>query len=453
MLHNALLACGARHLSLLTNTPSAHASNLPHSTADTDALQYYNTATSYLLQFLQSADRNVVTCATTATILNVYEVMSEKYKQHINHIKGARALIRECGWSARSEGVGRACFWINVGMEVLSCLEGSDGEEGHARVAWDPDEWGVDLDWSGSQSVDDEVWTMRAMYLVAKVVNFRAAGGSGRGVLADPPLNHAKRLGDWTHLRSLLDAWNRFAPRTMHALGFVDPSPSGPFPEVWIPKRAAVMARLLYHTALIILAQSHPHREREREMSELCTENARLIIGIARSNPDNGVANVAIRALAIATDVLRDSEQQREVLAVLRRAAENTAWNVQALLSELPRKWGWPPAERSASGGGPDQLSGAVPSEISAAATTALLHQHQQLPKNYPQHNSSPGMRQQQGGTPPQRGSRSRSNTLTTAGAMREFATSSQQQFPVGYPGGGNGNVNLQTGAGRPYYG
>jgi hypothetical protein len=133
MLYNAFLACGARHLSLLTTAPKRNDS-IDTRTADTDALQYYNTATSYLLQYLQASGtdaRDPVTCATTATILNVYEVMSERYKQHINHIKGARALIRECGWDAGCEsGVGKACFWINIEMEVLSCLERGD------RVVW-----------------------------------------------------------------------------------------------------------------------------------------------------------------------------------------------------------------------------------------------------------------------------------------------------------------------------
>jgi hypothetical protein len=104
------------------------------------ALHYYDTATRGLLKSLQNPNRDTVICATTAVILNVYEIMSERALQRMNHIAGARALIKECGWSARSTGIGAACFWLNVGMELLSCLHFN------WQVAWEPDDWGVDMD-------------------------------------------------------------------------------------------------------------------------------------------------------------------------------------------------------------------------------------------------------------------------------------------------------------------
>ncbi|KAI7022959.1 hypothetical protein KC362_g12861, partial [Hortaea werneckii] len=106
MLLNAFLACGARHLTLVN----------PAYTEE-KALHYYDTATRYLLKELQNPGRDTVVCATTAVILNVYEIMSERALQRMNHIAGARALIKECGWNARSQGVGSACFWLNVGLE------------------------------------------------------------------------------------------------------------------------------------------------------------------------------------------------------------------------------------------------------------------------------------------------------------------------------------------------
>lgn len=122
MLKYALLACGVRHLTLVnTAYPEEH------------ALNYYNNATQLLLKSLQNPDRDSVLCATTATILNVYEVMSEKALQRMNHIAGARALIKECRWDAQATGIGAACFWLNVGLELFSCLHFNWG------VAWDPD--------------------------------------------------------------------------------------------------------------------------------------------------------------------------------------------------------------------------------------------------------------------------------------------------------------------------
>jgi hypothetical protein len=277
MLYNAFLACGARHL----------ASVNPQEHSDDTALQYYNTATSYLLQSLQNEKRDSVTCATTAVILNVYEVMSERYKERMSHIKGARALIKECGWSARSTGVGAACFWLNIGMEVLSCLAKN------FAVAWDPDDWGVDMDFSGpAVHQHDEIWTHRILYIIAKIANFRAGRSSADS--ADSPIERQNRITEWQHLKNLIDSWNRHVPRTLHPMGYVDQFKTrigSSFPEVWLIKRAAIMARLLYHTGLVLLAQTNPlaPRNQSREMQELEIENAILICGIVAHNKDRYV--------------------------------------------------------------------------------------------------------------------------------------------------------------------
>lgn len=109
MLLNAFLACGARHLTLVN--PAYH---------EDKALHYYDTATRLILASLQNQNRDTAMCATTAIILNVYEIMSERPLQRMNHIAGARALLKECGWTARTPGIGGACFWLNVSMVRLS---------------------------------------------------------------------------------------------------------------------------------------------------------------------------------------------------------------------------------------------------------------------------------------------------------------------------------------------
>ena len=121
MLLNALLACGVKHLTLTqqygpVNGPGppgpvnghGHGHGSVH--GDDKALFYYDTATTQLLRSLQNPERDTAECAATAVVLNVYEIMSEKPTQRMSHIAGARALIRECGWSARSTGLGAACF-------------------------------------------------------------------------------------------------------------------------------------------------------------------------------------------------------------------------------------------------------------------------------------------------------------------------------------------------------
>ena len=221
MLLNALLACGARHLTLVN--PAYH---------EDKGLHYYDTATRGLLKSLQNPNRDTVICATAAVILNVYEVMSVKPLQRMNHIAGARALIKECGWSARSVGIGAACFWLNVGMELLSCLHFN------WQVAWEPDDWGVDMDFSReTKSGQEESWTYRIVYITAKIANFRAS--IPRFTDANPAAQSMRlqdRCDQWNRLKEWCDSWNESIPRTMHPMAYLFPyqaSSKSAFPEVW----------------------------------------------------------------------------------------------------------------------------------------------------------------------------------------------------------------------------
>lgn len=226
MLLNAFLACGARHLTLV---------NPAHYHED-KALHYYDTATCGLLKSLQNPNRDTSVCATTAVILNVYEVMSERALQRMNHIAGARALIKECGWNARSSGIGGACFWLNVTMELLSCLHFN------WQVAWDPDHWGVDMDFT--QECDpgkEEIWTYRIIYILAKVANFRATIPAPQEATTLEEQSRIqnrmnKRYNEWKQLKDWCDSWNENIPRNMHPMAYLYPyqtTTKSAFPEVW----------------------------------------------------------------------------------------------------------------------------------------------------------------------------------------------------------------------------
>ena len=220
MLLNAFLACGARHL-ILVNPAYG----------EDKALHYYDSATRILLRQLQNPYRDTVICATAAVILNVYEIMCERALQRMNHIAGARALIKECGWNAQSTGVGAACFWLNVGLELLSCLHFN------WQVAWNPDDWGLDMDFSRPTGPGrEEIWTHRIMWILAKVSNFRASTTTRS---SDPPQDHMRihsRYEEWKRLKDWCDAWDSSIPRTMQPLGRLHPyqqSSKSLFPEVW----------------------------------------------------------------------------------------------------------------------------------------------------------------------------------------------------------------------------
>ncbi|RYP53332.1 hypothetical protein DL768_001689 [Monosporascus sp. mg162] len=348
MLLNALLACGVKHLTLKEQ----------HS--DDKALFYYDTATTQLLRSLQNPDRDTAECAATAVVLNVYEIMSGKPTKRMSHIAGARALIRECGWSARSGGLGAACFWLNVGMELLSCLAFS------WQTAWDLDHWGLDMGFLSSPSLgnidskgtgrdgegagadvgSEEVWVHRIFYIVAKVANFRASIPKfQKPSPRDEQICLQARYVEWQRLKNMCDSWNSAVPRPMHPFGYVYPSQTrgkSLFPNIWLIKRAAIVGRLYYHMAQCLLAQVNPVSPRDTaDMRTAQLHHAHQVCGIVAHTEDRGVASVSIRSLAIVAEVLTDLCERQEVIAILEKVDRETGWRLAGILSNLKRVWGW----------------------------------------------------------------------------------------------------------------
>lgn len=330
MLLNAFLACGARHLTLVN----------PAYTEE-KALHYYDTATRHLLKNLQNPNRDTVICATTAVILNVYEIMSERALQRMNHIAGARALIKECGWNARAQGIGSACFWLNVGLEVLSCLHFN------WQVAWDPDDWLIDMDLTReTYNGREESWTHKMLYIIAKVCNFRATiPRNPEPDYRDEQIRTQHRYEEYSRLKNMVDAWDAGVPRTMQAMAYVYPlgmSSKSAFPEVWLVKRTTIVARLFYHTAQLLMAQIHPYYGAEHaDMKEAQRRHSQMVCGIVAHVKDRGVASVALRSLAHAAEVLTDRREQEEVLGIFDKINKETGWRIGFIYKELKEKWGW----------------------------------------------------------------------------------------------------------------
>ncbi|KAF3909790.1 hypothetical protein ABW21_db0200845 [Orbilia brochopaga] len=331
MLLNAFLACGAKHLSLVNPAYK-----------EDRALHYYDFSTRLLLDSLQKPHRDTVICAVTAVVLNVYEIMSERALQRMNHIAGARALIKECGWTALDEGIGGACFWINVTMELLSCLHFN------WPIAWKPDDWGVNMNFS--QDCDpghEELWAYRMVYLLAKVADFRAT--TPRYTEPYDQLLIARktqeRFAEWRYLKEQCEAWDASVPRPMQPMSYLLPgetSSKSNFPSIWLLKRSNVVARLFFHTAMVLLAQTNPFTSVEDpQMKELAMGHAHTICGIVAPLKDRGIASVALRPLAAAAELLTSREEQEEVIEIVRRISRETGWGVNFLLKELPARWGW----------------------------------------------------------------------------------------------------------------
>ncbi|KAB5540223.1 C6 zinc finger domain-containing protein [Coniochaeta sp. 2T2.1] len=333
MLLNALLSCGILHASL---------TNKRH---DVTKVQiYYDTASSKLLNMMRNPDRNPAECATTAAVLNVYEIMSQSPQARMGHIAGARALLRECNWNAKSTGIGGACFWLNIGMEVLSCLAFN------WQTAWDPDQWDLDNGTPSESQMryvvggggEEEAWVHLVFYIVAKVANFRANIPHFKEPSPhDEQVRLQSRFAEWTRLKAMSDRWNDNCPRPMRPFGY-RPSKTSLFPDIWLIRRAAVVGRLFYHTAMCLLAQINPLEPRDSEENvEAQLLHAHSVCGIVAHTQDHGVASVAIRSLTIASSVLTNPDEQKEVLSILDRIHKDTGWKLGSVLAELKKAWGW----------------------------------------------------------------------------------------------------------------
>ncbi|KAK4227153.1 putative transcription factor [Podospora fimiseda] len=367
MLLNACLACGVKRL-----CPT-----------DEKAGVYYDTATTQMMRSLQNPDRNTAESAITAVVLNVYETMMDTPAQRIHHISGARALIRECGWDATSTGIASSCFWLNVGLEVLTCLSQN------WKTAWDPDDWGMDLEFTtwivgshagsvvGSETTQEaaaaakqadslvateELWTQRIFYIMAKVVNFRATIPKFQEPSPhDEQVRLQTRFAEWNRLKALLDAWNHNCPRSMQSFGYsLERSTKSVFPNIWLIKRTSTTARIFYQTCMTLHPQLNPmivsssspsSLAEERESLLLARHHARQVCGMVAHTSDRGVASVAIRALAVAGAVLDDKREQEEVLSILQRIHNETGWKLTKVQDELKSIW-----ERQEQVPGPGQI-------------------------------------------------------------------------------------------------
>lgn len=293
MLQNALFACGAKHLALVNA-----------SYGEEKGRHFYDSATQDILNAVHDPTRDSVLCATTALVLGIYETMSPRSTCPMNHIAGSRALIRECGWTAKTHGLGGACFWTSVCMELLICLRHN------WAVSWNPDTWDVNMDMDHMHNAE-QVWLHRMLYICSKIANFRLSVRQLSG--ADGHAIHTSGLfQEWNLYNSWCDQWAKFVPRSMIPLGYLQPwqnNSKSAFPTVWYviifllgPRKAykcysnrlisghAVIARLFYHTARILLAKSHPlGSELHAEMRNMQQTHAYDLCGIVSQVKDRYV--------------------------------------------------------------------------------------------------------------------------------------------------------------------
>lgn len=222
MLLKSFLACGARHLCLVNPSFS-----------EEKAIHFYKAATQDLIHSMQDPNRDSVLCATAAVVLGMYEVMAPQSIPKTNHLQGSRALIHECGWTAKTPGLGGTCFWISVVTELLSCLH-------HGwSFSWSPDSWGVDMDMGQAHlfGKGEDLWLHRIIYICAKITNLKVAVHQLQSLTGAS--TQAARLNEtlqeWAHYNTLCEQWEKSVPRSLHPLGLISPWQTAQplFPKIW----------------------------------------------------------------------------------------------------------------------------------------------------------------------------------------------------------------------------
>lgn len=214
MLLKAFMTCGARHLYHVN--PKYN---------EEKASYLYDSTSQVLLDFLQNKECDFARCATTATILGMYEVMCSRNPHGMDHFSRARDLIEQCNWGATTPGLGGACFWFSVSTEVLTCLRFN------CSLTWDPDTWDLDLYTDEPKPYiagSETLLARRIVYICAKLVNYRFSISQPRGTDLEPnEIQKSKWRQQWDLYNEWLTQWAKSVPRSMLPLGYLHPSQGG----------------------------------------------------------------------------------------------------------------------------------------------------------------------------------------------------------------------------------
>lgn len=223
MLLNALMACGARQIHSVDPMYAEH-----------KASDLYHTASQDLLDCLRDPGRDSALCAITSIILSVYEMLSPRHSRGANHVIGARALIKECGWDAKTPGLGGGCFWLYNTVELLTCLRSSSG------LLWKFDSWNEDMNMDEEQSqtiYNEEIWTHHIVYICAKVTSYRSSMDQFQELDRESDATTiSQRCQEWDLYKKWCDQWDTTVPQSMKPLGYITPPQTGTkstFPVIW----------------------------------------------------------------------------------------------------------------------------------------------------------------------------------------------------------------------------
>ncbi|KAL4979526.1 hypothetical protein BDW66DRAFT_168608 [Aspergillus desertorum] len=307
-----------------------------------ERVRYYDAAALMLSDSTANLHRDPSLCATAALILEIAEVLilgPIESGMRIRAGNSARCLIRECQWTTRTQGLGGACSWLSILMELLDCIAFRQ------TVVWDPDSWGVEMGFVAEPSIagNEAVWTQRIIYICTKVSDFRSSNIKGIG--NSSRYAEAQRLEQWSLYTEWCDKWLCSIPRSMLPLGNVQPwqrNPQSVFPQVWLPDRSAIVAQMLYHITRIMLLETDPlHQNHLPKLQEEQQRHAYSVCGIVSNDKNNGIPVFSAQLLAVAAGYLVDRKAQEEVVVILDQLRCTSGLTTEHIRDKLQETWGW----------------------------------------------------------------------------------------------------------------
>lgn len=324
-LHNqglmkALLALGARHLSIK-----------PNSTGDTivdrtAAVQYYYET----LQYLQSAMRftsykNSLELLATVLVVSTYEMIDGAAKGWERHLKGVFWIQRSREINGESGGLEQAVWWAWLRQDIWAAFR----EHRRCFSFFKPTK--------PYQAMD--LWDMasRIVYILAQAVNYSSDEERKSGETDLP-----SRIHRATTLLGLLDEWRRNVTIHFNSLPIQGPFESA-FVPLWFNPPSLGVSVQMYCMARILLLVNQPAaggyiecQSRERTIAE-CVDT---IGGIAMKLTDDASRLMSTQCCFAAGLYCTVPAKQQSLAELIRIHTAHTGWPTNAdLVQELMVHW------------------------------------------------------------------------------------------------------------------
>ncbi|KAN0099556.1 hypothetical protein V8E51_013331 [Hyaloscypha variabilis] len=313
---NAILASASRHIAWISKIE------------DTESGRYHDKCLQILIPLLDSPvdvlDDNLF---AAIIILRQYEEYDEADERC--HLFGTARMVDSLAQLGTYTSLREAANWVALRQEIHIALTRRQPVS-IALGAYHSSRYFC--------SNTDDAWGNRMVYLFARVLNFAFApeGGSSKE--------------SWAELADEVEAWNATKPEHFAPL-WLDLSPQrdgSPFPEILMLGGPQVHGMQSYCLAKILLATYDPRllalgfeaRSLQKESEKTVLQNLRLIIGLARSNPQHEAAFMhASHILSACGTYFSEREEQDAVIEFLNDIHTRGIWKTYSIVTRLQEQW------------------------------------------------------------------------------------------------------------------